>query len=94
MLTIYRTNESRNGAQTEEKSLNTAEKEEGKSIETILVDTEDVWGKIFRKTIWNIKTKISIFKVCKTECGNYSCFRTFIVSRPKVYMDLTFFLMS
>jgi predicted metalloprotease len=37
-----------NGAQTEEKSLNCTGKED-KSIEAILVDTEDVWGKIFQE---------------------------------------------
>lgn len=36
-----------NGAQNEQRALTTTEIEEGKFIEAILVDTEDVWAKIF-----------------------------------------------
>jgi predicted metalloprotease len=48
-----------NGAQTEEK--NCLKKRRRQVIETILVDTEDVWGKIFQEKIWNIKTKMGCF---------------------------------
>jgi predicted metalloprotease len=48
MLTLFWNNESRKQS-LNKRALTTTEIEEGKFIETILVDTEDVWEKYFRK---------------------------------------------
>jgi predicted metalloprotease len=84
-----------NGAQTEERALTAAEKEEGKFIEAILVDTEDVWGKIFQENNMEyIRPKLRLFsQSVKTECGSATAASGpfYCPADQKVYMDLTFF---
>ena len=84
-----------NGAQTEERDLTAAEKEEGKFIEAILVDTEDVWGKIFQENNMEyIRPKLRLFSQSEeTECGSATAASGpfYCPADQKVYMDLTFF---
>ena len=84
-----------NGAPTEQRALTAAEKEEGKFIESILVDTEDVWGKIFQENNMQYKRpKLILFsEAVETDCGNAtSASGPFYCSGDqKVYMDLAFF---
>nr|WP_309759532.1 neutral zinc metallopeptidase [Flavobacterium sp.] len=83
------------GAQTEERALTAAEKEEGKFIEAILVDTEDVWGKIFQENNMEyIRPKLRLFSQSEeTECGSATAASGpfYCPADQKVYMDLTFF---
>ncbi|MFV8353782.1 neutral zinc metallopeptidase [Flavobacterium sp. XS2P14] len=84
-----------NGAQTEERALTAAEKEEGKFIEAILVDTEEVWGKIFQenKMEYERPNLVLFTQAVKTECGSATAASGpfYCPADQKVYMDLTFF---
>ena len=83
------------GAPTEQRDLTAAEIEEGKFIEAILVDTEDVWGKIFQENNMEYKRpKLMLFtQAVETECGNATSASGpfYCPADQKVYMDLTFF---
>ena len=84
-----------NGAPTEQRDLTAAEIEEGKFIEAILVDTEDVWGKIFQENNMEyIRPKLRLFtQAVETECGSATSASGpfYCPADQKVYMDLTFF---
>lgn len=84
-----------NGAPTEQRDLTAAEIEEGKFIEAILVDTEDVWGKIFQENNMQYKRpKLRLFtQAVETECGSATSASGpfYCPADQRVYMDLTFF---
>jgi hypothetical protein len=84
-----------NSIPAEQRDLTAAEIEEGKFINSILVDNEDVWSKIFQENNMQFQNpKLVLFsEAVKTECGNAAS-----ASGPfycpvdqKVYMDLIFF---
>jgi predicted metalloprotease len=83
------------GAPTEQRALTATEIEEGKFIEAILVDTEDVWGKIFQENNMQYKRpNLVLFnEAVETECGNATSASGpfYCPSDQKVYMDLAFF---
>jgi predicted metalloprotease len=82
-------------APTEQRALTAAEIEEGKFIEAILVDTEDVWGKIFQENNMQYeRPNLVLFtQAVKTECGNATSASGpfYCPGDQKVYMDLAFF---
>lgn len=84
-----------NGTPTEQRALTSREIEEGKFIEAILVDTEDVWGKIFQENNMQYKRpKLILFtQAVETECGNATSASGpfYCPADQKVYMDLVFF---
>ena len=84
-----------NGAPTEQRALTADEVAEGKFIEAILVDTEDVWGKIFQENNMQYKRpNLMLFTdAVETECGNATSASGpfYCPGDQKVYMDLTFF---
>ena len=84
-----------NGAPTEQRALTADEVAEGKFIEAILVDTEDVWGKIFQENNMQYEgPKLILFtQAVETECGNATSASGpfYCPGDQKVYMDLTFF---
>ncbi len=84
-----------NGAPTEQRDLTAAEIEEGKFIEAILVDTEDVWGKIFQENNMQYeRPKLILFsQAVETGCGNATSASGpfYCPGDQKVYMDLAFF---
>jgi predicted metalloprotease len=82
-------------APTEQRALTATEIEEGKFIEAILVDTEDVWGKIFQENNLQYKRpKLVLFTDgIETACGNATSASGpfYCPTDQKVYMDLAFF---
>ncbi|WP_426063336.1 KPN_02809 family neutral zinc metallopeptidase [Flavobacterium sp. DSP2-3-1] len=84
-----------NSAPTEQRDLTAAEIEEGKFIEAILVDTEDVWGKIFQENNMQYKRpNLLLFnQAIETACGNATSASGpfYCPGDQKVYMDLAFF---
>ncbi|MES2806869.1 MAG: neutral zinc metallopeptidase [Bacteroidota bacterium] len=82
-------------APTEQRDLTAAEIEEGKFIEAILVDTEDVWGKIFQENNMQYeRPKLILFsQAVETGCGNATSASGpfYCPADQKVYMDLAFF---
>jgi predicted metalloprotease len=53
------------------KKSNCLKKRRRQVIETILVDTEDVWGKIFQENNMEYKDQNGLFsQSVKTECGS------------------------
>jgi predicted metalloprotease len=82
-------------APTEQRALTAAEIEEGKFIEAILVDTEDVWGKIFQENNMQYKRPNLVLFTdgIETGCGNATSASGpfYCPSDQKVYMDLAFF---
>ncbi|TDD74712.1 KPN_02809 family neutral zinc metallopeptidase [Flavobacterium caseinilyticum] len=84
-----------NGAPTEQRALTADEVAEGKFIEAILVDTEDVWAKIFQENNMQYeRPNLVLFsEAVETECGNATSASGpfYCPADQKVYMDLTFF---
>jgi predicted metalloprotease len=82
-------------APTEQRALTAGEIEEGKFIEAILVDTEDVWSKIFEENNMQYKNpKLVLFTGgVETACGNATSASGpfYCPGDQKVYMDLAFF---
>ncbi|MFV8373170.1 neutral zinc metallopeptidase [Flavobacterium sp. LB2P74] len=82
-------------APTEQRDLTAQEIEEGKFINSILVDNEDVWSKIFQENNMQFQNpKLVLFTdAVKTECGNATSASGpfYCPSDQKVYMDLAFF---
>lgn len=80
---------------TEQRALTATEIEEGKFIEAILVDTEDVWGKIFQENNMQYKRpNLVLFTgAVETACGNATSASGpfYCPGDQKVYMDLAFF---
>ena len=83
------------GAPTEKRALTADEIAEGKFIEAILVDTEDVWGKIFQENNMQYKRpNLMLFTdAVETACGNATSASGpfYCPGDQKVYMDLVFF---
>ncbi|MDI5950548.1 KPN_02809 family neutral zinc metallopeptidase [Flavobacterium yafengii] len=84
-----------NGAPTEQRALTAQEIEEGKFIESILVDNEDVWSKIFQENNMQFTNpKLILFTdAVETACGNATSASGpfYCPGDQKVYMDLAFF---
>ncbi|OAB30367.1 hypothetical protein SAMN05444395_11029 [Flavobacterium fryxellicola] len=84
-----------NSAPTEQRALTAAEIEEGKFIEAILVDTEDVWGKIFQENNMQYeRPNLVLFTDSyETGCGSATSASGpfYCPADQKVYMDLSFF---
>jgi predicted metalloprotease len=84
-----------NSAPTEQRALTAGEIEEGKFIEAILVDTEDVWGKIFQENNMQYeRPNLLLFTdAVETACGNATSASGpfYCPGDKKVYMDLAFF---
>jgi hypothetical protein len=84
-----------NSAPTEERILTAAEKEEGKFIEAILVDTEDVWEKIFKENNMQYeRPNLILFTDSQvTGCGTATSASGpfYCPTDQKVYIDLAFF---
>lgn len=82
-------------APTEQRALTAEEIAEGKFIEAILVDTEDVWAKIFQENNMQYqRPKLVLFTGgVATACGNATSASGpfYCPGDQKVYMDLTFF---
>ncbi|RKS14656.1 neutral zinc metallopeptidase [Flavobacterium sp. 120] len=82
-------------APTEQRDLTAAEIEEGKFIEAILVDTEDVWSKIFEENNMQYKNPNLVLFTggVETACGNATSASGpfYCPGDQKVYMDLAFF---
>ncbi|MBG6062710.1 putative metalloprotease [Flavobacterium sp. CG_9.1] len=80
---------------TEQRALTAAEIEEGKFIEAILVDTEDVWGKIFQENnLQYERPNLVLFTDSyETGCGSATSASGpfYCPADQKVYMDLSFF---
>jgi len=81
--------------QTEQRELTAEEKEEGKFVNALLVDNEDVWTKIFKENGWNYEApKLVLFSgQVQTACGGASSASGpfYCPGDRKVYMDMTFF---
>lgn len=84
-----------NGAPTEQRDLTPAEIEESKFIEAILVDTEDVWAKIFQENNMQYeRPNLVLFTDSYvTGCGSATSASGpfYCPADQKVYMDLAFF---
>jgi predicted metalloprotease len=84
-----------NSAPTEQRILTAAEKEEGKFIEAILVDTEDVWEKIFLENNMQYKRPnlVLFTDPQETGCGTATSAAGpfYCPTDQKVYIDLAFF---
>ncbi|MCL6462717.1 MAG: neutral zinc metallopeptidase [Flavobacterium micromati] len=84
-----------NSAPTEQRILSTAEIEEGKFIEAILVDTEDVWEKIFLENNMQYKRPnlVLFTDPQETGCGTATSAAGpfYCPTDQKVYIDLAFF---
>lgn len=84
-----------NGAPTEQRDLTAAEIEESKFIEAILVDTEDVWSKIFQENNMQYeRPNLVLFTDSYvTGCGSATSASGpfYCPADQKVYMDLAFF---
>ncbi len=82
-------------APTEQRALTAEEIEEGKFVEAVLVDSEDVWDKIFKENNMQYKRpKLILFtQGVDTECGSATSASGpfYCPADQKVYMDLTFF---
>ena len=97
MLTpiLEQMNQGQQSAPTEQRELTAKEKEEGQFINAILVDTEDVWSKIFQENNLQYKNpKLVLFTGgVETACGNATSDSGpfYCPGDQKVYMDLAFF---
>jgi predicted metalloprotease len=84
-----------NGASTEQRDLTATEIEESKFIEAIVVDTEDVWSKIFQENNMQYeRSNLVLFTDSYiTGCGNATSASGpfYCPADQKVYMDLAFF---
>lgn len=82
-------------APTEQRALTAEEIAEGKFIEAILVDTEDVWANIFQENNMQYqRPNLVLFTDgVETACGNATSASGpfYCPGDQKVYMDLTFF---
>jgi uncharacterized protein len=80
---------------TEQRALTAEEIAEGKFIEAILVDTEDVWAKIFQENNMQYqRPNLVLFTDgVETACGSATSASGpfYCPGDQKVYMDLTFF---
>ena len=95
MLTPILEQMNQGGGSTEQRDLTAAEIEEGKFINSILVDNEDVWSKIFQENNMQFTNpKLVLFTGgVETACGNATSASGpfYCPGDQKVYMDLVFF---
>ena len=97
MLTpiLEQMNQGQQSAPTEQRELTAKEKEEGQFIKAILVDTEDVWKKIFTENNLTYKNpKLVLFTDSyETGCGSATSASGpfYCPADQKVYIDLAFF---
>ncbi|MCB0464352.1 MAG: neutral zinc metallopeptidase [Aequorivita sp.] len=82
--------------QTEQRELTAKEKEMGNFMATVLADTEDVWGQIFRENNigqYEDPTMVLFTDAVSTGCGNASSASGpfYCPADHKLYMDLAFF---
>jgi len=82
--------------QTEQRELTAQEKEMGSFMATVLADTEDVWGQIFRQNNigeYEKPTMVLFTDAVSTGCGNASSASGpfYCPADYKLYMDLAFF---
>jgi predicted metalloprotease len=81
--------------QTERRPLTEQEKTEGKFVETLLADNEDVWTKIFQENNLTFEApKLILFSgQVQTACGGASSASGpfYCPSDKTIYMDMTFF---
>ncbi len=84
-----------NQPQTESRELTAKEREEGEMVNAILVDTEDVWTKIFQENGMTYKKpNLVLFSgQVQTNCGGATSASGpfYCPADQKVYMDMTFF---
>jgi uncharacterized protein len=80
---------------TEQRDLTASEKEEGRFVNAILVDNEDVWSKIFQENNLQFEpAKIVLFSgQVETACGGASSASGpfYCPGDQKIYMDMSFF---
>lgn len=83
------------GSQAEAQPLSEKDKEMGRMVDAILVDTEDVWAKIFAENgMTYTEPKLVLFRdAVDTGCGSAtsSAGPFYCPADQKVYMDLVFF---
>ena len=97
MLTpiLEQMNQGQQSAPTEQRELTAKEKEEGQFINAILVDTEDVWKKIFTDNNLTYKNpKLVLFTDSyETGCGSATSASGpfYCPADQKVYIDIAFF---
>ncbi|MCF6141885.1 zinc metallopeptidase [Flavobacterium sp. K77] len=97
MLTpiLEQLNQGGQSAPTEQRDLTQAELTEGKMVDAIITDTEDVWTKIFQENNLQYKepTVVLFSDAVDTECGSATSASGpfYCPADQKVYMDLTFF---
>jgi hypothetical protein len=84
-----------NSGTTTERPLTEEELEQGKMMNALLVDNEDVWSKIFKENGMSyVNPKMVLFSIrVQTGCGNASAATGpfYCPADQKVYMDLGFF---
>lgn len=82
-------------APTEQRALTASEKEEGRFVNAILVDNEDVWSKIFQENNLQFEpAKLVLFSgQVDTACGGASSASGpfYCPGDKKIYMDMSFF---
>ena len=87
--------ESQSQAPTEQRELTAEEKESGKFINAVVVDTEDIWNKIFADmgSDYSEPGVVLFTDAVQTACGGASAATGpfYCPSDQKVYMDLAFF---
>jgi len=87
--------ESQSSAPTEQRELTAEEKESGKFINAVVVDTEDIWNKIFADmgSDYSEPGVVLFTDAVQTACGGASAATGpfYCPSDQKVYMDLAFF---
>lgn len=87
--------ESKSSAPTEQRELTAEEKESGKFINAVVVDTEDIWNKIFADmgSDYSEPGVVLFTDAVQTACGGASAATGpfYCPSDQKVYMDLAFF---
>lgn len=89
-------NQSQQTQQVEQRELTAQEQQLGDFAATVLADTEDVWGKIFRDNglgTYKEPTMVLFSNAVSTGCGNASSASGpfYCPADHKLYMDLAFF---
>ena len=83
------------GAPTEQRTLTEKEIEEGKFVNAVLVDNEDIWAKIFKENNLPFEApKLVLFSgQVSTACGGASSASGpfYCPGDKKIYMDMSFF---
>lgn len=93
---LEQVNQGQSTQQVQERELTEQEKETGLFMDAILVDTEDIWNRIFKENnLGNYKepTMVLFTDAVSTGCGNASSASGpfYCPADQKLYMDLAFF---